>query len=180
MSHEYRKESDEVLYSEAGILDLTGADIDQLKTAAARNPRKRIRICAHHQPEDRLHEMLIVHERSAYVRPHKHSGKTESTHVIEGTVDVILFDDEGAITRVMELGDYKSGRIFYYRMAEPVYHMLIVRSDVLVFHETTDGPFNRKDTLFPDWAPEENDAAAVASFLGGLEESIRKNQSLRK
>ena len=31
--------------------------------------------------------MLIVHPAGAYVRPHKHEGKSESTHVVEGDVD---------------------------------------------------------------------------------------------
>ena len=88
--------------------------------------------------------MLIVHERGAYVRPHKHPAKTESTHIIEGLVDVVLFEDDARIERVISMGDYASGRAFYYRMDVPVFHTLIIRSDVLVFHETTNGPFERK------------------------------------
>ena len=61
------------------------------------------------QPGDRLHEMLIVHQRGAYVRPHKHPGKMESTHVVKGLVDVVLFDDDGSVRRTIRMGDYASG-----------------------------------------------------------------------
>lgn len=172
MSRDYRKESAEVLYSDAAITDVTRAEIEELKALATRNPRARVRLCAHHHRGDRLHEMLIVHERSAYVRPHTHLGKTESTHIIEGQADVVVFADNGAVERVIELGDYASGRTFYYRMTKPAFHTLIIRSDVLVFHETTDGPFDRKDTLFASWAPEAGDTDAVNRYLADLNKRI--------
>jgi cupin fold WbuC family metalloprotein len=133
-------------------------------------------LCAHGGPEDRLHEMLIVHERSAYVRPHRHPGKTESTHIIEGLVDVVVFDDDGRIASVIRMGDYASGRTFYYRMAAPVFHTLIIRSDVLVFHETTNGPFDRRDTVFAPWAPQDGDVNAVSTFMADLDDRVRLMQ----
>jgi cupin fold WbuC family metalloprotein len=172
-----RRESAEVLYSDSGIEDVTKADIEELKGLAAANPRKRVRLCAHHQPSDKLHEMLIVHERSAYVRPHKHPGKTESTHIVEGEVDVVVFDDDGGVVRVIECGEYSTGRTFFYRMGEPAFHTLVIRSKVLVFHETTDGPFNRADTVFAPWAPADGDASGVEKFLRRLQETLRTKQS---
>ncbi len=120
--------------------------------------------------------MLIVHERSAYVRPHKHPGKTESTHIIEGLVDVVIFDDDGRIERVIRMGDYASGGIFFYRMAKPVFHTLIIRSDILVFHETTSGPFDRRDTVFASWAPEDSDEHSVSIFMAQLDDKVRQTQ----
>ena len=172
MAEKYRSLNPEVLYSKIPITTTDRSEIDLFKQLSSRNPRKRIRLCAHGSPDDRLHEMLIVHERSAYVRPHKHPGKTESTHIIEGLVDVVVFDDDGQIERVIHMGDYASGRTFYYRMAIPVFHTLIIRSDVLVFHETTNGPFDRSDTVFAPWAPAESDIAASNEFLKKLTHSV--------
>ena len=67
------------------------------------------------------------------------------------------------------MGAYASGRPFYYRIAAPLFHTLLIRSDVLVFHETTSGPFSRADTVFAPWAPEDGDAAAVRRYLADLE-----------
>lgn len=176
VTDKYRSLTPEVLYSEVAITTADRSDADLFKQLSSRNPRKRIRLCAHGSQDDRLHEMLIVHERNAYVRPHKHPGKTESTHIIEGLVDVVVFDDDGRIARVISMGDYASGKIFYYRMAVPVFHTLIIRSDVLVFHETTNGPFNRGDTVFAPWAPEDSDVNSISTFMADLDSKVRRMQ----
>ena len=172
----YRRQNPEVLYSEAEITLTDRSEIDLFKQLSTRNPRKRIRLCSHGNAADRLHEMIIVHEKGAFVPPHKHPGKSESTHIIEGLVDVIVFDDSGNIDRVIRMGDYLSGRTFFYRMSIPLFHTLRIRSDILVFHETTNGPFDRKDTVFAPWAPEENDIDAVNTFLSCLDNKINKNE----
>ena len=169
MGKTYHKQNAEVLYTIDHITVAAQSDIEQLKLLSAFNARKRIRLCTHLNQIDLLHEMIIVHEKSAYVRPHKHPGKSESTHIIEGIVDVVLFDDVGRINQVIKMGDYASGKPFFYRMATPTYHTLIIRSDVLVFHETTDGPFDKNNTIFAPWAPEDADVKSVNSFMGDLE-----------
>lgn len=172
MTDKYRTVNPEVLYSDAAITVVDRSDVALFKQRSSLNPRKRIRLCAHGAPEDRLHEMLIVHERSAYVRPHKHLAKTESTHIIEGLVDVVLFKGDGRIERIIRMGDYASGQPFYFRVETAVFHTLIIRSDVLVFHETTNGPFERKDTVFAPWAPADADVNAVSAFVAGLDAQI--------
>lgn len=173
MNEKYRSLNPEVLYSEVTITTTDRSDINLFKQLSSQNPRQRIRLCAHGSPDDRLHEMLIVHERSAYVRPHKHPGKTESAHIIEGLVDVVVFDDDGRIESVISMGNYESGMKFYYRMAIPVFHTLIIRSDFLVFHETTDGPFERKDTVFAPWAPDDGDMNFVIKYMADLDDKVR-------
>lgn len=131
-----------------------------------------MRLCAHPTGEDRIHEMLIAMDRTTYIRPHKHVNKSESMHVIEGSADAVFFTDDGAISRVVPLGDYASGREFYFRNSESVYHTLLINSDVLVVHETTNGPFNRADTIFASWAPEESDPAACDAFIKRVRRAV--------
>lgn len=173
VADKYRYLNPEVLYSRAAITTADRADIESFKLTAGKNERKRIRLCTHSDAKDPLHEMLIVHEREAYVRPHRHPGKTESMHVIDGLVDVIVFDEAGQVQRIISMGGFSSGRTFYYRMAAPVFHTLMIRSDVLVFHETTNGPFDRKDTVFAPWSPEDGDPQGIDAFMTALEEKIR-------
>ena len=167
-------ESAEVRYATDAMVVVDAADIERLKRDAASNARQRIRLCAHHHVDDRLHEMLIVHTRDTYVRPHKHLGKSESFHVIEGDVDVVIFDDDGDVNEVLRMGPFASGRPFFYRVAEPLFHTLLIRSDVLVFHETTSGPFRRADTVFAPWAPGDGDRPAVARYLADLEARLAR------
>ena len=95
------KINDEVLVADEPIVNLSRMDIASLKHQALANARRRIRVCTHPDTNDRLHEMLIVHTRGTYVRPHKHQNKSESVHIIEGEVDVVFLDDAGAVRDVV-------------------------------------------------------------------------------
>lgn len=164
----------EVLYAADSIVQLDRSDIADLIKRSERNPRFRIRICTHRSVEDNVHEMFIVHARGAYVPPHKHLAKSESFHVIEGLVNVILFDEVGELSEVIPMGDYQSGKKFYYRLSDPCYHTLLINSDYLVFHETTKGPFSRVDTVIAPWAPDPDDSSAVEAFQDKLLAQVNK------
>lgn len=174
MTGKFRRISAEVLYTDVDLTIVDKADIELIKTLSSGNSRKRARLCTHRDTSDLLHEMLIVHESGEYVRPHRHPGKSESTHVIEGLVDIVTFHDDGRISDVFQMGDYASKRPFYYRMELPVFHTLIIRSPVLVFHETTNGPFIRDQTEFSPWGPEDSDSDSIRQFMADLELKIRK------
>jgi cupin fold WbuC family metalloprotein len=160
--------SDEVLVSQSPILELGRETVALLKRRAARNRRRRIRLCAHQSVEEPVHEMIIVQSKGIYIRPHKHLDKIESFHVIDGSADIVVFTEEGKIDRVIPVGRYGSGRRFYYRMSGPSYHTVIVRSPFLVFHETTRGPFSPSGTVFPAWAPDDGDVVAQRRYQRGL------------
>jgi len=167
------KESNEVFYPVEKVVTLTSRDIEELKSISLLNPRQRVRLCTHTSSNDNLHEMFIVHGQHCYVRPHLHLGKAESMAVIEGEVDVVLFHEDGSIRNVIRMGDLSSGKIFYYRLSDPIYHMLLIRTPFLVFHEVTEGPFIREKTVFPDWAPKENEQD-VKDFISKIESLIIK------
>jgi cupin fold WbuC family metalloprotein len=164
--------SEEVLYASSDPFTLGPSDIDRLKSLAEETDRQRIRICTHKDADDGLHEMFIVHPRGAYVRPHRHLGKTEAFYMVEGSLDMVVFNDDGDITSVTEMGAYGSGLPFYHRMDGPLFHTMLIKSDQVLFHEVTNGPFVRSDTEFPGWAPAESDRPEMAAFLDGLASAI--------
>ena len=170
----FNKINEEVLYTEETITRIALKDIEILKEMAKQNRRKRVRLCAHKNVRDQLHEMLIVHMKNAFVRPHKHLNKSESWHIIEGVADVIIFSDDGNIHDVIKLGDYASGRKFYYRITDPYYHSLLIRSEVVVFHETTSGPFEPEETIFAPWSPDERETEDVKTFIRDISTSIEQ------
>ena len=157
-----REVGEEVFYADGPITRVGRSDIAALKARAATNRRRRARVCTHPDTADGLHEMLIVHSRGAYVPPHRHVGKSESFHMIEGELDVVIFENDGAVKEIISLAAPSANRAddkpFYYRLSESYFHTVVPRSDVVVFHETTNGPFRREDTDFAAWAPAENDA----------------------
>jgi cupin fold WbuC family metalloprotein len=150
-----KKISEEVYYSEERLAPVGSKEVDFIRTQARMNSRKRCRVCVHGSPDDLLHEMMIALARDSYVRPHKHPGKAESLHIIEGEACLVFFDDDGAITQVTRLAPVGSKDPFFFRIAEPRFHTIIVQSDALIFHETTTGPFVREETILAPWAPEE-------------------------
>ncbi len=163
-----RSESSEVFYPDESPVFVASSDLDYLKSLAPGAARRRARLCAHANRDDTLQEMFIVLCRDSYIRPHKHVGKVESFCVLEGEVVVFLFEDDGSIKRVIQMGSPGSGKPFYYRLSDPVFHTLLIASPQLVFLEITQGPFRREQTVFADWSPDEADKTASAAFLGGL------------
>lgn len=158
----------EVFYADEDLIVLSKKTITDLEVVASKTIRKRARICTHKDQNDVLQEMFIIHYSETYVRPHYHLAKTESFHVISGEADVLIFDKEGLVTQRIELGEYHSGKKFYYRIGPGTIHSLLIKSDVFVFHESTLGPFESDGTAFPEWAPDGNDKDALAIFLASL------------
>ena len=152
----YIAQNDEVFYTDQQVVEVGPEQIRFLKAQAAVNRRRRARLCVHPDTADALHEMLIVHTGGGYVRPHKHLGKSESFHMVEGRMKVILFDDQGNHTQTVELGAPDTGRHFYYRLSAPMFHSIYAESETVVFHEVTNGPFNPAECIFAPWAPQED------------------------
>lgn len=172
-----RQQSPEVLHADEKIVRVGQAEITAVRQALNQAIRGRSRICAHRDSSNTLHEMIIALSRSTYIRPHRHFGKCESFHIIEGELDVIIFDDLGEITDVVHMGPHgTAGNSFFYRMADPLFHTVLVRSETVLFHETTNGPFVREDTEFTVWAPDEQEKDAAAAYMLDLVHRVESFQ----
>ena len=155
----------EVYFALEGVNFADAPLVDFLKTKASRLPRRRCRICFHETPSAPTHEMLIVHHRSCYVRPHRHIGNAESLTVIEGLADLVLFSEQGSVASVHSMGAPGGTSPHYCRMPDNTWHSLIIKSEWLVFFEVVKGPFNPSSSEFATWAPDESDATIVAEYM---------------
>ena len=164
----YRFVTPEVLYGDKLFVSLGGPEIAMLKEIAASTPRRRARICTHPDASAAQQEMLIVMHGSGYVRPHRHFGKTETFLVLEGKVDALLFEEDGAVRSSVAMAAPGNGRPFFYRMPERQFHGLIFRSEWLVFIETTKGPFDLLETEAAPWAPPESEQQAGCAYYASL------------
>ena len=171
-----RKVSDEVFVAMDPIVKWGDEEIDFVKRTARASPRKRARICAHRSNEDALHEMIIAITSSSYIHPHRHLEKAESFHIVEGEVDVAVFDEAGDVVDVIALGGPGSGRRFYYRLSHSAFHTLIIRSDILVVHEVTNGPFSPERTLLAPFAPAEKDQDAARAYMQRVAQQVADYQ----
>ncbi len=170
------QKSPEVFLVEGPIAAIGAAEIEVLKLALANSPKGRVRINAHLNEDDRLHEMFIAFRPDSYIQPHMHPSKTESFHLVHGAVDIVVFENDGLVRQVIPLGAGDPTRAFYYRMSKPFFHTLLIRSDLLVIHEITNGPFEPSETVYASFAPPASDAAAAAAYQATL---IKKVDELR-
>lgn len=170
-----RKVNDEVFIAEDAIVRLGDAEIAFLKQQAQVSPRKRARICAHKTNDDALHEMVIAISADSYIHPHRHVGKSESFHIVDGEVDIAVFDDTGELSEVIQLGAPASGRCFYYRLSESAFHTLLIRSDFLIVHEVTNGPFDRDRTVLAPFAPTEDREAEARAYMQRVSAQVARH-----
>lgn len=152
--------------SDTGIVVVGSREIEMVKKAASKDPFGRARICLHFSEKDKVQEMIIAMKPDTYVRPHCHKGKSESYHIIEGSMTLVLFDNAGSVTDHIELS-LRPGAQFTYRVPAEVWHTVLVRTPV-VFHETSTGPFRKHGSEFAAWSPGETDTVQVSEYLNKL------------
>lgn len=170
--------ADNVLYSQESVFALGMTEIVMLRKLATECRIGRARICAHQTPEASVQEMLIAVQRRSYIRPHKHLYKTESFHMIEGEMDVLLFSDAGTPKQIISLAPYGKSENFYYRLSEPIFHSIVLRSEIVIFQETTSGPFDRHESIGAPWAPEEDaDPAQIETYRTWLNQAVVERRS---
>ena len=139
-----------------------------LKHVARTCPRRRARFCAHLSPDAAQHDMLIVSHRDTYVMPHRHLSRSETFVVLEGSADILLFDEHGAVEKTVKMGPPASGRPFFYRMPPRQFHTLLIESELLVFLENTTGPFSLDDREHASWAPAYDDTDNGKAFIASI------------
>jgi len=153
-------ETPSVLYAKDVVTVVSEDIVTKLKSMAVAVPLKRARLCLHLSKDDTVQEMVIVLHRDTYIRPHRHEGKTESFHMIEGEVLIGFFDDVGELQQTVRLSASGQGS-FLYRLSASLWHTVVPLTEFAVFHEVTTGPFSASE--FPVWEPE-NRPEAIQRF----------------
>lgn len=168
----YKEINEAVLYNDEDICLLTKHDMKLLSDKGLATKEQRTRLCVHDNAESIVHEMFIIHTKDTYVRPHRHKQKSESFQVLSGAASLLLFDDIGEVVSIVKLGDFASDDVFYFKMPANVWHMLVIHSDVLVFKEVTQGPFDSSDCEFPDWAPTGRHCSEVPDYMSTIDQKL--------
>lgn len=168
LTQQFRQEGPEVYYAPPGFVAIGDAEVDWLIARARELPRKRSRLCLHKDPQAPVHDMLIVHHQSCYVRPHRHHTRSETFSVLRGEATALLFDEIGNIEDLISLGISGSGRVSTYRMPPKLFHGLIIESEWLVFMESTIGPFDVQSSESASWSPDGKTAIEYQHYIQEL------------
>lgn len=144
--------------------------IKELKEISKNKGCISLRICLHSSPNADHHDMIILLLNNGYYRPHKHLDLGETFHVMEGKMAVFSFDDIGNIYDCVILENNN-----LYRVKGGSYHAVFPISDIVVYHESRNGPFLREnDSIFPDWSANESDIKKVDEYTKRCYEAISK------
>ena len=125
--------------------------LDELKILAQKDPNKRARICLHKDDGEMIQEMIIAFCKDSYIRPHRHIDKSESYHIIEGRIEIIFYNDNGIEIDKVVLSDKIDEHPFLFRISNSAWHTVVPKSDFVIIHEVTKGPFNKNSSEFADW-----------------------------
>lgn len=143
---------EEAFYTTDKIVTVGKREIDILKAELPNTARKRVRLCCHPNTNDRLHEMFVLYTKNTYIQANKHLAKEETFLILEGDADFIFYSESGDVTQIIPLGSPSSGKDFFVRVPQGVYHSVVMNSDYLVIHESTPGPYDRQHTVWAPWA----------------------------
>jgi cupin fold WbuC family metalloprotein len=164
--------SSEAEFNLAEYRSIGEREICHLKSMALKSPRNRYRLCLHSEQTHLTQEMVICLKGFNYFQPHRHPGnRSESYHMIEGRMDVYLFDEIGGLIDTIRLSApsaVKGGaeeRDFMYRLSAPIYHLMIPRSDWTIYHEVLTGPWSKETVVeYASFAPSENELGEVERY----------------
>lgn len=148
------------------VIVVDGDWTERIKTNARTEPLRRARLNLHHDESNQVQEMLIAFCKDSLTMPHRHLGRTESFHMVEGRLELVFFDDGGRVNRRLRLGAPGSGLPSLYRLNAPDWHLVIPLDEMVVVHEIGCGPFIRDAELPPAWAP--RDFEELRAFIAEL------------
>ena len=152
-----------VFHNQEDILEVRDNWLIRLKEEASQADRRRARLCLHMSESDSMQEMLIVFCRDAQIKPHRTLNKSESFHVVEGGLKMVMFNDDGTVDHSFEMGPPGSGQAFMARFSSSPWYTYVPTSEFVDIHEISRGPFDPAATAFPDWAPD--DGPELRAFL---------------
>ena len=119
-----------------------------------------LRVCLHKNSKSNHHDMIILQQKKNFYKPHKHKKKGETYHIIKGSMICVLFKNNGDIKKTCKI--FK-GDIF--RTPINIYHTMIPISKFVIYHESKNGPFLKKnDSIFPKWIKKFDNPKTIASF----------------
>ena len=168
----WKKESEEVFFS-ASIAEVYDyRTISKLRDLARKAPRRRARLCVHDRSDRLFQQMVIVHPKGAYVRPHLHKSREETLHVLEGLARLFRFDHQGKVIDSKLMGTYESRLPFLAMIPRGAFHCIQIQSPDLIFVESTLGPFKKDDLLEAPWSPDPLACEQVAEYMESLSTKI--------
>lgn len=104
-----------------------------------------LRINLHSSIKDKHHDMIILQRKNLKYPMHKHISNGETIHIIRGSLAILLFNKKKKLINKIIL-DAKNKLVF--RVPINKYHIIQIKSKIAIYHESLNGPYFRKNTIF--------------------------------
>lgn len=134
---------------------------EALRSQAEISPRKRAHFNLHHSHHEPVQKVLICLLRESYIPPHyhEHAYQTELFIVLQGSVKLIIFDENGGIQKEVAMGEGSGTSMV--EIEPNVIHTIVCESDDAFVLEVKEGPFIQDESkVFPEWSLKEGDPGA--------------------
>ena len=148
------------------IPNLLNKDIDSYFESAANSDRRRFPKILHNKGDYHNKVFNFILEDS-YMHPHLHPGveKIEKMTLIEGSIALILFNEDGEIKECEVL---EKGKRDFIEVPSYTWHTYVMLSSKVIIYETMDGIYDISTwKKMAPWAPKENslDASKYLEML---------------
>ncbi len=148
---------------ESPVFFLDAARLQQGIAASRVNERRRMMVPIQRSEAAPVQRLLNIMQPGSYVQPHRHPRPqaAELAYVIQGAMQVWIFDDAGAVTesRICRAGTAES----LVDLEPDIWHSFAALEPDTVILEIKGGPYDKaQDKVFAPWAPNENEPAASA------------------
>ena len=147
------KKNNRVFYSKDLPFYFKKKHIYMLKELARFKKIPLFRVCLHCSDRDLVHEMLMIHTKPQYIKPHctkiyKNQNKTVSYHVIDGESIINIHDDDGNVIKEIAMSSSDNNKASSCRLNANIFRSMRSLTDSFLFLETSSGPFNDSDTVW--------------------------------
>lgn len=133
-----------------------------INTKKANNSKRLRHAFILHEKGDEFNQVFNFTLYGSYMKPHLHPGKekTERMHLIRGSFELLIFNDDG---KIIERDLITREKKDYVAIPPFTWHTYIMKSDITIIYETMMGVYHPSTwkKLAP-WAPDEGSVEAYA------------------
>lgn len=130
------------IFNNSNIFKVSEDDLKILAHSAEVAENGRFRICMHQSQCENIQEMIIAMARHSKLLPHRRKGKKRSYSILYGELELNLYDSNGNEVDKFILSHEQTR---FVRLSQDYFILPVVKSDIVVFHEIAEGPFEAKD-----------------------------------
>jgi len=142
----------------------TSQQLDRLKVDAASAKRQRANLNVHEALDANVQRLFIATQPNTYMRPHRHpeAHKWEFFIVLEGRIDLLLFDERGELQKRVEMSAEMTRAV---ELPPQTWHAYVCMEPDTLALEIKEGEYlPTREQDFAAWSPAENTDTA-AEFL---------------